>query len=163
MCFSRTLFSSKRMFEVVFFIYIKSTLSTMDTAGTVLKRCPSYRESDKESRGGDQLWVSVLQRSPSYRGVRYERVNCSPNSEWCIYKVKREVFYQGTGKATEKELTTNFIPTELCPLNVYHPEENKIKEECSCSLRRVTHLTFIISTLLGYYFVWILSHSKTHK
>ena len=47
-----------------FLSYINSTLSTMDTAGTVLKRCPSYRESDKESKDRDQLWVSVLQRCP---------------------------------------------------------------------------------------------------
>ena len=47
-----------------FLLYINSALSTMDTAGTVLKRCPSYRESDKESKDRDQLWVSVLQRCP---------------------------------------------------------------------------------------------------
>ena len=38
-----------------FLLYKNSTLSTMDTAGTVLKRCPSYRESDKESKDRDQL------------------------------------------------------------------------------------------------------------
>lgn len=58
-----SIFSSKRKFEVVFYMYIKSTLSTMDTAGTVLKRCPSYTESDKESKDRNQLWVSVLQVS----------------------------------------------------------------------------------------------------
>ena len=47
-------------------LYIKSTLSTMDTAWTVLKRCPSYRESDKESKDRDQL-LSVLQRCPVTR------------------------------------------------------------------------------------------------
>ena len=47
-----------------FLLYINSTLSTMDTAGTVLKRCLSYRETDKESKDRDQLWMSVLQRCP---------------------------------------------------------------------------------------------------
>ena len=55
---------------------IQSTLSKTDTFGTGTS-CSSYRdvrliESQMEGvkKNRDQLWVSVLQRCPSYRGVR---------------------------------------------------------------------------------------------
>ena len=86
----------------------------MDTAGNVLQRCPSYRESDKESKDRDELLVSVLQRCPSYR----ECIEVSVTSESTV--VTDRYLCQGIGKAAEKELMTNFFPTELCPLNIYH-------------------------------------------
>ena len=55
---------------------VQSTLSKTDTFGTGSK-CPSWRgvrliESQIKGvkKGRDQLQVSVLQRCPSYRGVR---------------------------------------------------------------------------------------------
>ena len=57
-------------------VKIQSTLSKADTFGTGTK-CPSWRDVHLIksqikgiSKGRDQLYVSVLQRCPSYRGVR---------------------------------------------------------------------------------------------
>ena len=56
--------------RVTIFDEVQSTLSKTDTFGTALG--VRLRESQIEGgkKGRDQLLVSVLQRCPSYRGVR---------------------------------------------------------------------------------------------
>ena len=62
---------------------LQSALSKTDTFATGTKTSVPLREMSilqgvyrNVKKDKDQIWVSILQRCLSYKGVRYERVNC---------------------------------------------------------------------------------------